>query len=90
MTKRILYKETLSGGWKLYGKTGNGRLLNNDKTEKFDIQHGWSIGWIEKKGRKIIFASHVVDTKKEDDFASFRARHFAQGKIFHMINEIEK
>jgi beta-lactamase class D len=90
MTKNILYKEELSGGWKLYGKSGNACLLNDDKTKKLDIQHGWFVGWIEKNHRKIIFASHIVDNQKEEGFASFRAKHFAQDKLFYIINEIEK
>ena len=30
-----MYIQELSGGWKLYGKTGNGRQLTPDKKQKF-------------------------------------------------------
>ena len=41
MTKDILYIQELAGGWKLYGKTGNGLQLTK--------KHGWFVGWIEKR-----------------------------------------
>ena len=90
MTKNIMFREELSGGWKLYGKTGNGRLLNLDRTKKLELQHGWFVGWIEKDGRIIIFASHVTDDKKQDTFASFRARDEARNKLWKLIDELEK
>ncbi|MBS0625167.1 MAG: class D beta-lactamase [Verrucomicrobia bacterium] len=43
MTKSLLFKEELSGGWKLYGRTG----------------HGWFIGWIENGPRFFPFAYHI-------------------------------
>ena len=39
--KNIMYILEMAGGWKLYGKTGNGKLKN-------DMQHGWFVGYIEK------------------------------------------
>lgn len=84
MTQKIMYKEELSGGWKLYGKTGNGR---NHET---NLQHGWFVGWIEKNGRKIVFANHIVDDKKKDIFASFRAKNAAQNRLWKLIDELEK
>jgi beta-lactamase class D len=90
MTKKILFREELPGGWKLYGKTGNGNQLNLDKTKKLDLQHGWFVGWIEKNRQIIIFASHITDDKKEDIFASFRARDEAKNKLWKLIDELEK
>lgn len=89
MTKRIMFKEELFGGWKLYGKTGNGKQLDK-KGLKTELQHGWFVGWIEKNGETIIFANHIVDDKKQDVFASFRARNDAQNKLFHIIDELAK
>jgi len=43
MTKKIMFMQELAGGWKLYGKTGNGK--HQDKNGlKTDFQHGWFIG----------------------------------------------
>jgi beta-lactamase class D len=78
MTKRILFREELSHGWKLYGKTGSATL------------HGWFIGWIEKDGRAIVFANHIVDDKPHDSFASFRARDEAKNKLWYLIDELAK
>ncbi len=90
MTKKILYIQELPGGWKLYGKTGNGQQLSADKTQKFDLQHGWFVGWIEKEGRAITFANHIVDDKKHDTFASLRARNDSLLKLWSIINDLEK
>lgn len=89
MTKKIMYVQELPGGWKLYGKTGNGRLLNSDRTKTLEFQHGWFVGWIEKNERVIIFATHIIDDKKQDVFASFRARNETLIKLWYLIDELE-
>ena len=43
MTKNIMFMQELSGGWKLYGKTGNGNL---NKIKNLDLQQGWFVGFI--------------------------------------------
>ncbi len=45
-TKVLVFKEELSKGWKLFGKTGcSGSDVTRDgKT----LQHSWFVGWIEK------------------------------------------
>lgn len=90
MTKKILFREELPGGWKLYGKTGNGLQQNVDKTTPVDLQHGWFVGWIEKNGRVIVFASHIIDDKKQDVFASFRAKDAAKNKLWAFIDDMEQ
>lgn len=81
MTKAILYKEELSGGWKLYGKTGSG-------ADKQGIQQGWFVGWIEKDGRIIQFADHIVDSTVQDSIASFRAREQAKNNLWRIIEAL--
>ncbi|MBM4210994.1 MAG: class D beta-lactamase [Gammaproteobacteria bacterium] len=88
-TKKIMFIQELSGGWKLYGKTGNGLLRDKDDN-KTDLQHGWFVGYIEKGNRKIVFASHITDDEKQNIFASFRARNEALNKLWYLINELEK
>lgn len=90
MTKNIMYIQELSGGWMLYGKTGNGRQLTPDKKQKLPLQHGWFVGWIEKDGRVITFADHLADSKQNKVFASFRARNDALIKLWYLIDELEK
>lgn len=88
MTKKIIFIEELIGGWKLYGKTGMGSLLNDDGTKNPDLYHGWFIGFIEKDNRKIIFANHIEDDKKEEIGASQRAKLDAKEKITKIIDRI--
>lgn len=88
-TKNIMYVQELAGGWKLYGKTGNGAKIDKNG-RKTDMQQGWFVGYIEKNGLKIVFASHLVDNKKEKTFASMRARNEALLELWSIINELEK
>ncbi len=89
MTKNILFVEGLKNGWKFYGKTGMGSLLNADGTKNPDLYHGWFIGWIEKGDRRIIFSNHIEDDKKEETFASLRAKADAKEKLIKIIEQIE-
>ncbi len=88
-TKRIMFIQEMAGGWKLYGKTGNGKQIDKDGN-KTDMQHGWFVGYIEKGNRRIVFASHVTDSEKQSTFASFRARNQALIKLWYLIDELEK
>ena len=89
MTKNILFVEELKNGWKFYGKTGMGSLLNADGTKNPDLYHGWFIGWIEKGDRRIIFSNHIEDDKKEEIGASQRAKADAKEKMIKIIDQIE-
>ena len=88
-TKTIMFIQEMAGGWKLYGKTGNGRQFDKDGN-KTDLQHGWFVGYIEKDSRRIVFASHMVDNEKQSTFSSFRARNEALIKLWYIIDELEK
>lgn len=87
-TKKIMFIQELPGGWKLYGKTGNGvqRDINDNKIDK---QHGWFVGYIEKNNRQIVFANHIVDHKKQNTFASFRARNDVLIKLWYLVNGMQ-
>lgn len=90
-TKSLLFQEDLEKGWKLFGKTGTGDLLDkkgkNDKTQ----ERGWFVGWAEKGNEKIIFAQYVEIKNvknKENDFsyvASKEARKMALEKVKQLI-----
>ena len=51
MTKELLYREELEGGWKLFGKTGLGE----------GCTPGWFIGWIEKESSVFPFAYCIIE-----------------------------
>ena len=88
-TKNIMYVQELPGGWKLFGKTGNGAKLDKNG-HKTTMQQGWFVGYIEKGHQKIVFASHIVDDEEQNTFASMRARNEALLKLWNVINELEK
>jgi beta-lactamase class D len=77
ITKKIIFVQELWGGWKLYGKTGGSALL------------GWFVGFIEKNGRKIVFASQILDDQKQGS-TGVRARNNAYIQLSSIINELEK
>jgi beta-lactamase class D len=87
MTRNLLFIEELADGWKLYGKTGSGSLLNEDRTQKLDRQIGWFIGWIQNSHRTIIFANFIEDEDKQDTYAGPRARADAKEKLMQIIQE---
>ncbi|MFM7458266.1 MAG: class D beta-lactamase [bacterium] len=87
MTRNILFIEELADGWKLYGKTGSGVLLNKDGTENPDRQIGWFIGWVEKADRKIVFSYYIQDDDKQDTYAGQRAK---QELIVNLIANLSK
>lgn len=89
MTKNILFVEELKNGWKFYGKTGLGSLLNAFGAKNPDLYHGWFIGWIEKGDRRIIFSNHIEDDKKEEIGASQRSKADAKEKMTKIIERIE-
>jgi beta-lactamase class D len=88
-TKEIMFIQELAGGWKLYGKRGSGKQRDS-KGNKTEIQHGWFVGYIEKRNKHIVFASHIADRKKQNTVASFRARNEALIKLWHIIDQQEK
>lgn len=87
MTKKILFVEDLPQGWKLYGKTGMGSLINADGTKNPDLYHGWFIGWMEKGDKRIIFVHHMEDEKKEDMGAGQRAKAAAKEGLVKIIDQ---
>jgi beta-lactamase class D len=61
MTKALLFKEELSGGWKLYGKTGGG---TTDQQDGSHLKVTWFVGWIENGNTFFPFAYQM----REIDF----------------------
>ncbi|WP_316354495.1 class D beta-lactamase [Candidatus Trichorickettsia mobilis] len=90
MTKNILFIENLPDGWKLYGKTGSGSRLNQDRTQKLDYKIGWFVGWIQKDERTIIFAHYIEDKDKQDSYADPRAKAAAKEKLLELIKNFSE
>ncbi len=51
-TIKLIALENTWDDWKLYGKTGSGSTS------------GWFVGWVEKDGRRIVFAQYVEPKEK--------------------------
>lgn len=84
-TKHVLYLETLSNGWKLYGKTGSGNVVKRDGSIDKDHHAGWFVGWLEKGNRKIVFAEYLQDTQKLDMYSGRRAKVLAKENLMKFI-----
>ncbi len=86
-TRNILFLENLPGGWKLYGKTGNGFQLSHDRKQKLALQLGWFVGWVQKGERTIIFASYQEDDSPQDTYASVRAKAVTKERLKQVIGD---
>ena len=60
MTKRLLFKEELSEGWELYGKTGLGSIVGEDGG---NLKVRWFVGWIEKEQIFFPFAYQLLEVE---------------------------
>jgi len=90
-TKQLIFIQELAGGWKLYGKTGNGRHLGAqlDKNGKpLVLQHGWFIGYMEKDEHKVLFVNHIIDDGPQNSFASFRAKNDTLIQLWGIIEAL--
>ncbi len=91
MTKNIMFIEDFADGWKLYGKTGSGNRLNEDRTVKLqDRQIGWFVGWLQKNDRTVFFVHFIEDTKPYDSYAGRRSKEAAKEKLKELINKALK
>lgn len=88
MARNILFVEDFPNGWKLYGKTGMGYMLSEDRTQKLDHQMGWFIGWIQKDNRTIVFVQYVEDDDKQDTYASLRAKAKAKERLTRIVQDL--
>lgn len=86
MTRNILPKESLANGWELHGKTGHGYKFKNG-IRLSDLQFGWFVGWAEKDGRTIIFASYIEDESKQSIPVIQRIKTDTKEKLRLIITE---
>ncbi|MDB6081745.1 MAG: bla [Chlamydiia bacterium] len=79
MTKALLFMEELPEGWKLFGKTGMGLVIDQDgKT----LEHGWFVGWIEKDYAFFPFAYTMRAKKIEPGYRITRVKQLlAESKV---------
>ncbi len=63
MTKQLLFIENIADGWKLYGKTGSGHIVNEADPSDESKPIGWFVGWLESGDRRIFFAQYIQEDK---------------------------
>ena len=85
MTKKILFIEPLAEGWVLYGKTGGGYHRDATGYKQLDLHQGWFVGWIEKQGRQIVFATHTDNVNKAGRATPW-AKAFAKAKLKEIVS----
>lgn len=76
MTKKILFKENLPKGWKLFGKTGwSGSIGRKDPAI---LEYSWFVGWVENKDRYFPFAYLICEKTIKLDQRVPRVIHLLQ------------
>lgn len=66
--------EYQAGEWKVFGKTGSGRLKDiKEDVENFKPQ-GWFVGWANKGQKKVIFAKLVLEDRPSKEYGGPKAR----------------
>lgn len=86
-TRNILFVDDLNNGWKLYGKTGSGYLLNEDGRQNKNKPMGWFVGWVEKGDRHIVFAHYIEDNERQETYSGPRAKVIAKEKLMEILHE---
>ena len=90
MTKKILFVENWTNGWKFYGKTGSGFLLNNDGSRNKEKPIGWFVGWVQNGNKTIVF-THYIEGKNGEEYKDFssgkKAKEIAKEKLMQLISE---
>jgi beta-lactamase class D len=64
MTRKILFVDQLSNGWRLFGKTGLGIERRADGALDRSQRLGWFVGWVEKGDRRFLFALNLRRMKE--------------------------
>jgi len=73
-TKSLLYIEDLSGGWKMFGKTGMG--------SNGDLAIGWFVGWVEKEHMFFPFAYNLCERQVDPSLRILRVKRLLQESNF--------
>lgn len=85
LTQEILFREQLSNGWNLYGKTGTVFKAG---------QHigGWFVGWVNKGNDTLVFAQYITipddtikEPQKEMEYGGPRAREMVKKQLLALI-----
>lgn len=85
MTKQLLFIENIADGWKLYGKTGSGHIVNEADPSNESKPIGWFVGWLENGDRTIFFAQFIQEDKPSTVYLSPKAKAQAYAKLGKLV-----
>lgn len=78
LTQKLLFLGDLQNGWKLYGKTGAGTYMGNNRSV------GWFVGWVAKEQKKLLFACLI---KKDTSEFVVNNGKLAKEKAMHLLKQ---
>jgi beta-lactamase class D len=84
VTKKIMFLEDMPKNYKLYGKTGSGRIKDS-VGKPSELQQGWFIGWVTNGQHTVTFVQYIQDTSRNDEYAGPRAKKIAKEKITSLL-----
>lgn len=87
MTKQLLFMENIADGWKLYGKTGSGHIVNETDPSDESKPIGWFVGWLENGDRTIYFAQFLQQDKPSDVSLGLKAKTEVYAKFSQLIGD---
>jgi len=73
-TMEIVERRDVAEGWDVQGKTGMAYPRKADGEFDYQRPWGWYVGWARRDGRTVVFARLLQDEKKQEPYASLRAR----------------
>lgn len=82
-TRSLMALDESPDGWRLYGKTGSGRLRATDGGA--ERQFGWFVGFAQKDDRSVVFARFISTEGAIDEPASFIARREAIAALARLL-----
>ena len=85
MTKQLLFIENIADGWKLYGKTGSGHIVNEADPNDESKHIGWFVGWLENGDRRIFFAQYIQEDKPSTVYESQKAKALAYANLGKLV-----
>lgn len=82
MTKQLLFIENIADGWKLYGITGSGYIVNPANPSDKSKPIGWFVGWVERQsGMTNFFAQYIQEDKPTNVSLGLKAKEELYGKM---------
>lgn len=90
MTKSIMTSTPLANGWTLYAKTGSAWVHHPRTNQKTKFKQGWSVGWVTKGPRTLVFVYYVKEDHYRKGHAGARATQTVIEKLQQFIGKVDE